>query len=93
MPELLPTLPGKVQGIVSARFNEKGRKVYTLQCQECGETEEPEMLILMDFHFCPRHDKERGHDRLCPPCRTTSLVSQGYDLRQAHRIITEGSPN
>lgn len=93
MPELLPTLPGKVQGIVAERINEEGRKVYTLQCQECEDIEEPRIFVLMHFKFCPRYDKHRGHDRLCRPCRTTSLTTQGWTEHQAHRIITTGYPS
>lgn len=82
-----------VQGVVGVETNEAGHKVFTLQCQGCGGFEKPWPLVLMTFKFCPRHDKDRGLDRLCPGCREESLVGQGWTATQARRIITEGSPN
>lgn len=89
-PRLLPALPGMVQGIVGEETDERGRKVYVLQCQGCGECERPWPLVTMTFKFCPIHDKDRGRDRLCPSCRAESLTGQGYSEREAHSIITEG---
>lgn len=89
-PRLLPLLPGMIEGIVAVETTESGRKVYTLQCQHCGATEQPWPLVLMRFKFCPRYDKAHGKRRLCPDCRTKSLTGQGYSEREAHSIITEG---
>lgn len=87
---LLPTMTGKVQGIVGRETNEAGHEVYVLQCQGCGEFERPWPLVLMRFKFCPRYDKKLGETRLCPDCRKESLTGQGYSEREAHSIITEG---
>lgn len=92
MPELLPALPHMVQGVVGVEYNDAGRKVFTLQCQHCGAFEKPWPLVLMTFKFCPIHDKDHGHDRLCPDCRHTSLTAQGWTDTQARRIITDGHP-
>lgn len=64
---LLPTLPGCVQGIVAVRKGPRG-KLYTLQCQNCFVTEEPDHLIFMTIHF---HSRSRGGEnpRLCRDCR------------------------
>lgn len=90
MTALLPDLPGKIQGIVGRETNEQGREVYVLQCQECGGLERPWPLVTMSFKFCPVHDKARGHDRLCPPCRITSLTAQGYSRTGAEAIVADG---
>ena len=87
---LLPTIPGKVQGIVKQEIDEAGRVLYTLQCQGCGETERPWPLVTMTFKFCPVLDKKHRYDRLCPDCRKESLTGQGYSEREAHSIVTEG---
>ena len=65
--EPLPTLPGCTRGIVGERIDEKGRKRYTLQCENCFATEEPEILVLMKFKFHTRHKGD--NPRLCPTCR------------------------
>lgn len=79
-----------VQGIVGEETDEKGRKVYVLQCQGCAEFERLWPLVLMTFKFCTRYDKDRGRDRLCPTCRRESLIRQGYSERQALGIVTDG---
>lgn len=65
--ELLPTLPGCTRGVVGERVDERGKKRYTLQCEGCYATEEPEILVLMKFKFHSRHKGD--NPRLCPPCR------------------------
>lgn len=63
----LPDLPGMAPGIIGQRNGPRGT-VYTLQCERCFDTEEPEILVLMTFHF---HHRSQGADnpRLCRPCR------------------------
>lgn len=63
----LPDLPGCVRGIVAVRPGPRGRNLYTLQCENCYETEEPANLVLMTFKFRNRHHGD--NPRLCPPCR------------------------
>lgn len=66
-PVQLPTLPGKVDGVV-------GWEPCVLQCRECGRTATQEgrsaamFIIMSGFHF---HTCRRGLDaprRLCPDC-------------------------
>lgn len=60
----LPTLPGKVDGIV-------GWDPLVLQCRECGTTHVGDRynvaaeIILSGFHF---HSCVPGSGRRCPPC-------------------------
>lgn len=60
----LPTLPGKVDGIV-------GLDPLVLQCRECGDIYEGTRrslaadVILSGFHF---HTCEPGSGRRCPSC-------------------------
>ena len=66
-PTRLPDLPGLVRGIVAVRESARGN-VYTLQCERCFTTEEPEHLVLMSIHFHARsHSGE--NPRLCRECR------------------------
>jgi hypothetical protein len=62
----LPTLPGMVHGIVAETTNDKGRTVYTIQCDGCLGLETPDRLVLMRTIF-----NNRGTDRrrLCPDCQ------------------------
>lgn len=55
------------RGIVAARQGPK-RKLYTIQCERCFITEEPDLLILMTIHF---HSRSRNGEnpRLCRDCR------------------------
>jgi hypothetical protein len=67
LPERLPDLPGMVTGIVGVREGPKG-KLYTLQCERCFVTEEPEHLVLMTIHFHSR-SRDGENPRLCRDCR------------------------
>lgn len=62
---LLPTLPGKVRGIVGID-DSKRRTVYSLQCERCFKIEETDFLVLMKTHF---HAGDPGV-RTCEQCRT-----------------------
>lgn len=62
-PELLPTLPGFVHGVV-------GRDPWRLQCDGCGAIETPDALILMDTKFAPRRNRDTDKRRLCGSCQT-----------------------
>lgn len=64
----LPTLPGMTRGIVGVTTDDKGRKFYTLQCENCYELETPRILVLMKAKFHRMGDDRR---RLCPGCRST----------------------
>lgn len=64
---LLPTLPGKVRGIVG--INGIGsRKVYSIQCERCFTVEAVVILSQMGIHFHSRSPKDQN-PRLCRPCR------------------------
>lgn len=63
----LPDLPGKAPGVVNVREG-KREKLYTLQCEECFTTEEPEHLVLMTIHFHAR-SRDGENPRLCRDCR------------------------
>jgi len=63
----LPDLPGKAPGVVAVREGPRG-KLYTLQCESCFTTEEPEHLILMTIHFHAR-SRDGYNPRLCRACR------------------------
>lgn len=58
-----PTLPGKVDGIISM-------DPFTLQCRDCGETyvgERPALSVILSgfhFHVCEGRDGVRR----CPEC-------------------------
>ncbi|HAY44069.1 MAG TPA: hypothetical protein DCY59_11230 [Micrococcaceae bacterium] len=65
--ERLADLPGMVRGIVGVRVDERGKNLYTLQCENCLATEEPKILVLMTFKFHTRHQGD--NPRLCRPCR------------------------
>lgn len=69
-PTRLPDLAGKAPGIVAVREGGRG-KLYTLQCERCFATEEPEHLVLMTIHF---HSRSRNGDnpRLCRDCRVSA---------------------
>lgn len=72
--EQLPTIPGKVGGIV-------GWEPCVLQCRVCGDTTEQDcrsvatFIILSGFHFhiC----EERKGIRMCPPCLTAAEAACG----------------
>ena len=69
-PELLPALPGMIQGIVGVRKLPDGaptwgRNEYTLQCQDCLSVESVDYLVLMRYQFPPCQSPRR---RLCPDC-------------------------
>jgi hypothetical protein len=63
----LPDMPGKAPGVVGVRESPRG-KVYTLQCERCFATEEPEHLLYMTIHFHPR-SRDGENQRLCRYCR------------------------
>lgn len=65
--ERLPDMPGKTRGIVGLRVDDRGRNRYTLQCENCLATEEPEHLVFLTFKFHTHHQGE--NPRLCPSCR------------------------
>jgi len=58
-PNLLPTLPGYVHGIVAT-------DPLTIQCDGCGGLETPPIAVLTQTWFNPVSSDER---RLCPDCR------------------------
>lgn len=64
LPEILPTLPGCVAGIV-------GQDPWQVQCQECGHISEHKHLILAirarELVFHPWADGT--NPRLCTDCR------------------------
>lgn len=70
--ELLPTIPGKVAGIV-------GMEPCVVQCQECGVTATQErrsvaafiMLSKFHFHIC----EGREGIRRCPTCLATAVAA------------------
>lgn len=64
----LPDLPDVIPGIVAVRQDDRGRYVYTLQCERCFVTEEPDILVLQTIHF---HARSTGgyNPRLCRDCR------------------------
>lgn len=72
MNRALPTLPGKVRGVVGASLDEKGRNLYTLQCENCFTLETPRILSQMKTHFHNMGDDRR---RLCPGCRATVFAA------------------
>ena len=86
--EIRPTLEGCVNGIIARSQDERGRNVYTLQCQHCGATETPSIMVLMNFKFNPLRDPKNGRLRLCPDCRMASYVDQGFTEAQI-RIAQE----
>lgn len=65
-PQRLPTLPGKVRGIVGMDQDARGHNFYTLQCERCLELETTDYLVLMRTKFHTRGNDPR---RLCPTCR------------------------
>lgn len=79
---LSPTLEGCVNGVIAKSTNERGRSVFTFQCQHCGATETPDIPVLMTFKFDPFRDHEHGRLRLCPDCRMASYVGQGFTVAQ-----------
>lgn len=87
MSGLLPAVPGYIQGVVGVRTNERGHSVITFQCQECGTCEDAAPWVTTRMLFCPVHDPLRGRDRLCPSCRTASLLAQGVTTARAAEIV------
>lgn len=80
MPDLKPTLDGMVQGIISIR-TVNGKELHTLQCQDCGDTEEPARLVLMKFKFSRcRNDPEP--QRRCPTCIKIHIAQCDDELHQ-----------
>ena len=65
--ERRPDLPGKAPGVVAVREGRSGN-LYTLQCEQCFTTEEPEHLVLMTIHFHAR-SRDGANPRLCRDCR------------------------
>lgn len=72
-PALLPTLPGKVRGIV-------GWEPLRLQCGDCGTIHEQcsrsvaACIITAGFQF---HTCEAGAPRRCPECLVRALTDCG----------------
>ncbi|MDQ0241187.1 hypothetical protein J2S94_003280 [Arthrobacter bambusae] len=62
-----PDLPGKAPGVVGVRMGTR-HLLYTLQCEQCFTTEEPEHLVLMTIHFHAR-SRDGANPRLCRDCR------------------------
>lgn len=85
--QLLPTLPGYCQGVVDISEDEQGRKTVTFQCAECGALDPASPWTTTRLLFCVIHDRERGRDRLCPDCRTASLLGQGLSTQQVNEIV------
>lgn len=69
-PARLHDLPGRAPGVVAVREGNRGN-LYTLQCQRCFVTEEPEHLVLMTIHFHAR-SRDGENPRLCRDCRITA---------------------
>lgn len=69
--ERLPDLPDMAPGIVAVRECERG-KLYTLQCERCFATEEPEHLVLMKIRFHAR-SRDGDNPRLCRDCRIAAF--------------------
>lgn len=65
---LLPTLVGKTRGVVGVATDERGRNVYTLQCENCFTLETPHILSQMNAKF---HLAGSDRRRLCEDCRST----------------------
>lgn len=84
-PVRLPDLPGKVRGIVGIRVSEKGRAVYTLQCENCFALETTEHLVLMQTKF---HRRGADPRRLCPDCRLAIFPECTCDSCQENRKRT-----
>lgn len=80
---LLPTLSGCVQGIVSVRQGSRG-KLYTLQCQRCFVTEEPDHLLFMTIHFHSR-SRDGENPRLCRDCRVQAYADCTCDYCREDR--------
>ena len=74
-PELLPDLPGMIQGVVGMRegAGKHGRNEYDLQCQDCLSVETVDYLVLMRYQFPPCQSPRR---RLCPDCH--KQICDGY---------------
>lgn len=85
--QLLPDLDGYCQGVVGIKQDERGHSVVTFQCQGCGATDDACPWVTTRMLFCVVHDKERGRDRLCPACRTTSLLGQGLSAQRVAEIV------
>ena len=67
--EKLPDLPGKAPGVVKVWADPvTGKPRTTLQCWECLELEEPEILILMQSKFITCGNVPSGR-RMCKTCR------------------------
>lgn len=76
--ERLPNLPGCIDGVVGWR-KEGQRTIYTLQCWDCGELEEPIPLVTMKFKFIKTYGDEPNRRR-CPECT------------EKHRAICDNHP-
>lgn len=74
MTEALPTLPGKVRGVVGVAVDGKGCNVYTLQCEGCFALETPHILTQMKARF---HLAGEDRRRLCEDCRATVFADCG----------------
>lgn len=76
MTERLPTLEGYTNGVVAVE-QAGGKPRTTLQCQDCGALETPEILVLMKFKFVScKNDPEPL--RRCPACTTKHLDACDY---------------
>lgn len=73
----LPDLEGMTRGIVAVRQGPQ-RELYTLQCERCLVTEEPDLLIVMTIHF-HAHSRYSENPRLCRPCRRAAYPSCNCD--------------
>lgn len=65
----LPTLPGKVRGIVAMKPGPRGRTLYGIQCDDCAAVEWPDPLVSLQTVF-HRGGVKPGDEvpRLCPSC-------------------------
>jgi len=64
-PQLLPNIPGCIQGVVGKRTTADGKYEWDVQCQRCYDIETPRHLIMMTYQFPACQEPRR---RLCPSC-------------------------
>jgi hypothetical protein len=80
---LLPALPGKARGVVGVAADERGRNVYTFQCENCFTVETPRITTMMNARFHVAGDDRR---RLCEDCRLTVFADcECFQCREERR--------